>query len=1013
MPDIATVSKKRKNPLTMRNLIRIVLFINILIPISLSSQNRFNLSDSELLLSETLRLAEEGQFGAIRQNIREFRNHDIGFLPLAQADLAYYDALSALELKDKDAVETVRNFKETYRGSQWNNKVLFLEGRVLFSEKKYAEALRVLQEVDTLGRPSAENGELAYRKGFCLLRQNNADEALIQFEEAIRHKSPFRNASLYYAGHIYYSKKKADEASAALRQVKHLPQYKKIAPYYLFQIAYWQGDYEQVKVTGSDLLQNGDSRRRAEVLPLLADACFKTGQTEKALEYYAQLEKLNRSKLTDADYYQMGLARYEAGQFNEAAETFRQLKGGNDSLDQNASYLLAQCYLKTNQKIAARLAFLNATNLGSDETIHDDALMNYARLALETGNDPYQDATTLLAGFIAEKPDSPLRSTANELLVKHYLVTKNYDEALSALETSRKGNPSLQAAYERLVFGLATDHFNQQQYDKAILYFRKLNSTTSGTLSAQSAFWIAESYFRIKDYVEAQRLFKQFAAHKSAAASGLLPLATYGLAYTHFQLRQYSQALPLFKSYLAKPDPQQPALSTDAQCRIADCHFIAKSWQAAIDAYSPVALSKNPESDYALFQSAMAYGSSGRMNNKLQTLGELTSKYRQSVYYDKALYEMGSTYLVMNDPRSAIVQFDRLVKERPRSAFAREAMLKIGLIYFNNNQPTEATRALTKVAEDYPGTPDAREALNALKAIFLESNNIGEYFKLSEKLGFGSVDGSEQDSLSFLSAENLYNAKKNTEASEALNRYIEQFPQGRQLATAHYYLAKINENNNKKEAVRHYSYLAENTHHPYQEETLKALARMAYDDGDYASAHNWYSRLQQHTDQPLLKTEALEGSMKCSYFTNVFEQAITEAEQLLANSNATSDQRLQAQYIAGKSLLSLNRLAEATSQLKPLSQKDKGALGAEAAYLLALIHYRNNEPEKAENQIFDIAEKFRRQDYWVAKSFILLADVYVKQNNIFQAKETLKSIVENYKGEDLKKEAQTKLNSLK
>lgn len=107
MPDIVTVSKKRKNPLMMRNLIRIVLFINILIPISLSSQNRFNLSDSELLLSETLRLAEEGQFGAIRQNIREFRNHNIGFLPLAQADLAYYDALSALELKDKDAVETV------------------------------------------------------------------------------------------------------------------------------------------------------------------------------------------------------------------------------------------------------------------------------------------------------------------------------------------------------------------------------------------------------------------------------------------------------------------------------------------------------------------------------------------------------------------------------------------------------------------------------------------------------------------------------------------------------------------------------------------------------------------------------------------------------------------------------------------------------------------------------------------------------------------------------------------
>ena len=34
--------------------------------------------------------------------------------------------------------------------------------------------------------------------------------------------------------------------------------------------------------------------------------------------------------------------------------------------------------------------------------------------------------------------------------------------------------------------------------------------------------------------------------------------------------------------------------------------------------------------------------------------------------------------------------------------------------------------------------------------------------------------------------------------------------------------------------------------------------------------------------------------------------------------------------------------------------------------------------------------------YWTACSFIVLSDVYVAKDNDFQAKETLKSVIENY-----------------
>ena len=50
--------------------------------------------------------------------------------------------------------------------------------------------------------------------------------------------------------------------------------------------------------------------------------------------------------------------------------------------------------------------------------------------------------------------------------------------------------------------------------------------------------------------------------------------------------------------------------------------------------------------------------------------------------------------------------------------------------------------------------------------------------------------------------------------------------------------------------------------------------------------------------------------------------------------------------------------------------------------------------------IFELAEDYS-SDHFIAKAFILLADIYVIQKNDFQAKATLESIIENHEGEDL------------
>ena len=49
-------------------------------------------------------------------------------------------------------------------------------------------------------------------------------------------------------------------------------------------------------------------------------------------------------------------------------------------------------------------------------------------------------------------------------------------------------------------------------------------------------------------------------------------------------------------------------------------------------------------------------------------------------------------------------------------------------------------------------------------------------------------------------------------------------------------------------------------------------------------------------------------------------------------------------------------------------------------------------------------------DYWVAKAYILLGDVYLQEKDYFNAKATYQSVADNATIPELKKEAQDKLN---
>ena len=125
----------------------------------------------------------------------------------------------------------------------------------------------------------------------------------------------------------------------------------------------------------------------------------------------------------------------------------------------------------------------------------------------------------------------------------------------------------------------------------------------------------------------------------------------------------------------------------------------------------------------------------------------------------------------------------------------------------------------------------------------------------------------------------------------------------------------------------------------------------------------------------------------------------------------------EAHLITGRCYVQKENFTDAKLELLIVAKRTNSEMTAESKYLLAYIEFRQTNYKESQKLILEIQKQNPSYDYWVAKGFILLGDNYLAQRDTFQAKETYKSIVENFEQQpsypdDLKDIARVKLTVL-
>jgi Tfp pilus assembly protein PilF len=154
------------------------------------------------------------------------------------------------------------------------------------------------------------------------------------------------------------------------------------------------------------------------------------------------------------------------------------------------------------------------------------------------------------------------------------------------------------------------------------------------------------------------------------------------------------------------------------------------------------------------------------------------------------------------------------------------------------------------------------------------------------------------------------------------------------------------------------------------------------------------------------------GLMRSYLNNNDFDFAIKAAEKVLTTEKITPDNNNESHYIIAKSALGLNNTPLAQQEFEIVSKLTKSEIGIESRYNLALIQFQYGNYKETEKMIFALINEGSSYDYWMAKSYILLADNYVKIGNAFQAKQTLQSIIDNSENKELVDIAKQKLQTI-
>jgi len=992
---------------------QIIAFLLLLIPTWLLSQQSSLLRDKDKDLRQGLELFDKEKFGAAQQYFNKIAEVYLDPHAEIRKNAEYYSAICAVELFNPDAEVLLTQFIYRHPESPLVKQAWFQLGKFFFRDKKYKKGEEWFRHVDPELLSDDEKEEFHFKSGYTHFKVDHYDQALKEFAVIKGNESSYGTTAAYYYAHIQYQNSNYEAALEDFLKLKDDEVFGAIVPFYISQIYYLQKRFDQVIQYAQPVLDSTQSKRGPEIARLIGESYYNTNRYREAIPYFETYRDKAGVTRTREDEYQIGFCYFKVNDFEKAIPAFQLAVGDQDALGQNAWYHLGWCQLQLGNKKFARSAWQQSAKTDFDTLIKEQALFDYAKLAYELGNDPYDEAVKALQDYINAYPNSTRMDDAYSFLVNIYATTHNYRTALQSLERIKRISEPLKSAYQRVAFFRGLELLNDKDYPDAIKHFDlSLKYPVNKEMAANANYWKADANYRKGDYAESTKGYEAFIYSLSAFNLKLFNRANYNLGYSYYKQRNYTAAITWFRKFVAVLPLTDSKLYNDAFLRIGDCFFMNKNYAGSVEYYDKALAIGTAEVDYALFQKGMALYVQGKLEAQVLALQKLINEHSNSRYADDAKSEISNSYLLLGRNDEAYAMYEGILLNHASSPLAPNAKVQMGLIRYNQHRDDEALKIYKEVLDLYPGTEEAKEAQMGIKKIYVEKGSVSEYQQLAQERGLETMSRTEFDSTAWEAAEKSYLKGDCDLAMGQMSSYLRDFPDGLFSLKALGYKADCEMKARKvDDAAQTYEKILLRPKNKYTAEAHLVLGIYERQKEEYPKAIAHFKELEGMAKDAEQIIQARSNIMRLSSKLGNAAEAEEYAAKVLETEKVQDDLKHEANLILARAAL-IGGKDDLAMEIFQKLRKINSEIGAESRYSIAKIYFNKGEYKRCEKAIFDLVDEMPSYDDWLAKGFILLADNYLKLGNVFQAKNTLQSVIDNHEGKELKDLAQRKLDEI-
>lgn len=872
--------------------------------------------------------------------------------------------------------------------SNTRDELLYEYGKSEFYKNRFKAAVKFL------GIINKKNDEINFLLGISEFNNKNFEQSR-KYLDLVNDEIYF-NRKNFYLGVISYLNDEFDSSLEFFKKSNDDDLENKYLQY-LISINFLLKNYEEVILFENRL--NLEVENIDYCFFFIAKSYFILEKYDKVVDILSKLEsKIDRE---DEISFMIAYSQYMNGDYELSKSLFKELSYSSLKYSQFSSFYLGMIFLEEKNYNLAKNYFYASYKKEDNSEYTKKSLINYAKSNYELGD--YDLSIAVLNKYKKSYPNENF-TEVDDLLSENYFMTNNYSRIISYLNSKGNISENDKIKFQYVTYQKGVGEFNRGNFKSSIKYFdlsKKYNLDSEiyikSSLNKSEALFIGNLYKEaVNELLGIINLNMNVELRKKIFLQ---------LGYSYFNLNEYLNASKYLKNYLDLKDNKLSSKDIDPILRLADSYYASKNFNSSIKYYNTALQNSDINRNYIIYQIGLCYYGLDDFTKSIDYMDKVILNSEKSLD-DDAIFRKAQIYFENSEFDKSIINYNLIIDEYKYSEYISYSFLNRATSYFNLKSYDQAEDDYLYVLKNISDEKIQSQAILGMQKIVSFTNNFTQLNSLITEYKNRFPDNDNVLKIQFDNIRNLYFNQKYDDLISYVDEIFSQEEQVFNEYETNYYLAESFFKTKKYEnASPVYETLLDSVNSKYFSRSLNRLAQIYLNQKNYNRSLNYFKKLEKNSKNNRERIDSYIGSLTNYYYLKNYDSVHFYSSQINSFDKISFNNRNKINLLSAKSFLDSGDITKGIDKLLTTINLVNDESAAEANYLLAKVFYSQSQKNQALETLYALNENFSNYDYWVGKSYLLIADIFISMNEGFQANATLESLIDNTNIDEIRDEA--------